>query len=197
MSLKPKSERILGHVHQDIHREIIELSKKGNRRAQYELYSLYSRAMFNVCMRILNSRENAEDALQDAFCEIFDKLESFRFESSFGACARKIVINTCINHLRKRKKIPVFKEDPNLSYPDEHEETDWEDIGFKVDMIQKAISKLPEGYRIILSLYLLEGYDHLEISDILGISESTSKTQYMKAKKKVKELILGQDARQI
>lgn len=176
-------------AYQDIHREIVELCKAGNTKAQYQLYSLYSKAMFNVCMRILNSRENAEDALQDAFCEIFDKLGGFRFESSFGNWAKRVVINTCINKLNRKNPRLVFPE-MIAEHPGEDDQTEnVEEIHLKVEKIQEAISMLPDGYRLILNLYLLEGYDHVEISEILGISKSTSKTQYMKAKKKVKELI--------
>ena len=88
-----KSKRVLRKAYQDIHRESIEQSKKGDVRAQYVLYTLYSRAMYNICLRMLNSREDAEDAMQDAFCEIFDKLKTFRYESAFGAWVKRIVVS--------------------------------------------------------------------------------------------------------
>ncbi len=176
--------------YREIHRDIIELSKAGNRKAQYQLYSLYTRALFNVCMRMLNSRAEAEDSLQDAFTEIFDKLGSYRYESAFGAWAKRIVVNTCINKLRKKSVPLVFRDEiPDNRY---REDTDDEGPVLSVDLVRQALSSLPEGYRVIFSLYLLEGYDHSEISQILGITESTSKTQYMKAKRKMKELLMQQ-----
>ncbi len=181
----------LSTSYREIHREIIELSKAGNRKAQYQLYSLYARAMFNVCMRLLNNRQEAEDALQDAFSDIFEKLDSYRYESAFGAWTKRIVIHVCINRLRKKKVPLVFRDDlkDREGLPDSSEDGDpqsWLTVG----LVRKAMENLPEGYRVIFSLYLLEGYDHSEISQILGISESTSRTQYMKAKLKMKELLI-------
>jgi len=174
---------------QEIHREIIELSKTGNVKAQFELYSLYSRAMYSICMRMLNRREEAEDILQEAFAEVFDKLETFRFESAFGSWVKRIVINKCINHLHKKR--PDLRFDSDLpDMPVEEEKTDNESLKLQVEKVKRAMADLPDGYRIIFSLYALEGYDHEEISTILGISESTSKTQYMRAKNKLKGLIL-------
>jgi RNA polymerase sigma-70 factor (ECF subfamily) len=184
----------LEKVYQDIHREIIELSKAGNERAQSELYSLYSKAMFNLCLRMLNDRENALDAFQDAFTEVFNKLESFRFESSFGAWAKRIMVNTCLNKLKSERKKIVFTEELEHEINDE-DEYDVEESALKIEKIKEGISQLPEGYRIVLNLYLMEGYDHKEISQILDITESTSKTQYMKAKKKLKQLIEDKNER--
>jgi len=180
-------------AYEDIHREIVELSKTGNRKAQFELYKLYSKAMFNICMRIMNSREDAEDSLQDAFCEIFDKLKTFREESSFGAWAKKIVINTCINKLKKKKPELILDSIPEK--PEDQKDQDTESLKLEVEKVLQAVSLLPDGYRLILNLYLFEGYDHREISQILGISESTSKSQYMKAKNKIKKLIVNQNER--
>jgi RNA polymerase sigma-70 factor (ECF subfamily) len=179
----------LNSGYQEIHREIIELSKTGNVKAQFELYSLYSRAMFGICLRMLNRREDAEDILQESFADIFDKLNAFRFESTFGSWAKRIVINKCINYLNKKRPDLQFEVDvKETEIEDEH--VDYENLKLQVEQVKRAISELPEGYRIIFSLYALEGYDHEEISGILGISESTSKTQYMRAKVKIKDLIL-------
>jgi len=179
----------LNPAYQEIHREIIEHSKAGNVKAQFELYSLYSRAMFSICMRMLNRREEAEDILQEAFAEIFDKLESFRYESAFGSWAKRIVINKCINHLRRKR--PDIRFEAEITDRETDNETpDYESLELQVEKIKRAMSGLPDGFRIIFSLYALEGYDHEEIALILGISKSTSKTQYMRAKSKLKELIL-------
>jgi RNA polymerase sigma-70 factor (ECF subfamily) len=162
---------------------------KGDVRAQYQLYSLYSRAMYNICYRMTNQKEEAEDMLQESFTYAFSRLGSFRFESSFGAWLKRIVVNTCINHLKKKRVDLVYTEQHNDPAP-EDEHVDYEEIKFRVEGVMKAIGKLPEGYRIVFSLYLLEGYDHKEISDILGIAESTSKSQYLRAKQKIKEILM-------
>jgi len=176
-------------VYQDIHKEIIELSKIGNQKAQYQLYRLYSRGMFNICYRMVNNREEAEDILQDSFCDAFTKLDSFRFESTFGIWLKKIVINRCINWMRKKKIIFVFPDKIDEEAHNTENEVDYEQMTLDVNKIHMAIGQLPEGYRIIFSLYALEGYDHAEISEIMDISESTSKSQYLRAKKRIKEIL--------
>jgi RNA polymerase sigma-70 factor (ECF subfamily) len=175
-------------VQVDIHRDIIEKSKRGNSRAQYELYSLYSRAMFNICLRMMNSREEAEDLLQEAFSEAFYKLASFRYDSTFGAWLKRIVVNKCINELKRRKADLQFFEDmtPFNDHDDDHDDYA---PGLSVEKIRAAMVHLPKGSKVIFSLYLLEGYDHKEISTILNISESNSKSQYMRAKRKIKEIL--------
>jgi len=161
---------------------------EGDVRAQYQLYNLYSRAMFNICYRMTGQQEEAEDVLQEAFTYAFRKMRSFRFESTFGAWLKRIVVNTCINHLKKKKLELVLVEEQNEAYPEE-DVVDYGEISFRVEQVRKAVEALPDGYRVIFSLYALEGYDHKEIADILGISESTSKSQFLRAKKKLKEKI--------
>ncbi|MCF8390317.1 MAG: sigma-70 family RNA polymerase sigma factor [Bacteroidales bacterium] len=184
-------ENILKKAYTDIHKDVIELSKTGNGKAQSELYSLYSKAMYSICVRMLIVKEEAEDALQEAFTEVFDKLDSFRYESAFGAWIKRIVLNTCINKLKSRQKLLTYTDDIGTEYSVGNE-PDIEETELTVMKIHKAIQLLPDGYRIIFCLYLLEGYDHKEISSILNISESTSKTQYMKARKKIKEILIEQ-----
>lgn len=173
----------------EIHKELIEQSKRGDRKAQHQLYGLYAKAMFNICVRMLNSVQEAEDVLQDAFCDAFSNLNTFRYESGFGSWMKRLVINHCINYLRKRKVALVHYDD--MAIFDEPDETsnNEEEIKYEVLKIHKAMQQLPEGYRIVFSLYLIEGYDHTEISEILGISESTSKSQFLRAKVKVREIL--------
>jgi RNA polymerase sigma-70 factor (ECF subfamily) len=186
----------LAEAQTDIHRDLIELSKNGDRMAQYRLYQLYAKAMFNVAWRMMNSREEAEDMLQDSFTDAFSRMESFRYESSFGTWLKRIVVNNCLNEIKRKKA--------NLEYVDDIQEYDAkpeEYEGYKpwlsVDNVRKAMEKLPDGSRMIFSLYLLEGYDHREIAQILNISESNSKSQYMRARLKVKEILItmGHEAR--
>jgi RNA polymerase sigma factor (sigma-70 family) len=168
----------------DINANLIEECRKGNRMAQFRLYNQYSKAMFNLAYRIMNNREDAEDILQETFIECFRNIRSFRFESTFGAWLKAILINRSINHLKKKKV--------NLVYPENLPEmTDNQPVEqvYDTDKIFRGIEMLPDGYRVILTLYLLEGYDHREISQILGISESTSKSQYSRAKDKLRKLL--------
>jgi len=168
-----------------IHAPIIEECRKGNSRAQFILYNQYSKAMYNLAYRILNNREDTEDILQDVFVECFRNIDSFRFESTFGAWLKKITINKCINQIKKKKiDLTLYDTLPSVTYEEEEEAL------YDTEKIFKSIETLPDGYRIILTLYLLEGYDHSEISQILGISESTSKSQYSRAKEKLRNLLL-------
>jgi RNA polymerase sigma-70 factor (ECF subfamily) len=175
----------------DISRDIIERSKKGNRQAQYQLYKLYSKAMFNICCRMMNDRSDAEDMLQEAFSEAFRRLENFRFESTFGAWLKMIVINKCINEI-KRKKTQLEFFDDMAPFEDEEDLAEEQEAGLSPVRIKLAMEELPKGSRMVFSLYLLEGYDHQEISQILNISESNSKTQYMRAKQRIKEILKNQ-----
>jgi RNA polymerase sigma-70 factor (ECF subfamily) len=175
--------------HSEVHKDVIEKCRKGNARAQYELYNLYARAMYNICLRMMRSREAAEDMLQEAFTDAFGKLETFRFDSGFGSWLKRIVINNCINEINRRKTDLEFFDDMHLfEQEDETNDREYENQ-MTVQNIKKAMEFLPEGSRIIFSLYLLEGYDHVEISEILNISESNSKSQYMRAKRRIKEIL--------
>ena len=169
-----------------IHAPLIEECIKGNSKAQFRLYNQYSKAMYNLAYRILNNREDAEDILQEAFVECFRNIGSFRFESTFGAWLKKILVNKCINHIKKKKIDMTLFENPPADLYEEETEMDYD-----TRKIFKGIEKLPDGYRIILTLYLLEGYDHSEISQIMGISESTSKSQYSRAKDKLRNILLN------
>lgn len=173
----------------NIQKSMIEACIRGDERQKYKLYQLYAKAMFNVCYRMLNNREEAEDMLQEAFTQAFQKLGTFRFESPFGAWLKRIVINTCINAKNKRKVDLQLMDEMKQVESAEEEDTSEEHIQFTVSGITKAMEKLPEGGRMIFSLYLFEGYDHAEISQILNITESTSKSQFMRAKRRVIEII--------
>jgi RNA polymerase sigma factor (sigma-70 family) len=175
----------------DISRDIIERCRKGNRQAQYQLYKMYARAMFNICCRMMNDKSDAEDMLQESFSEAFRRLDSFRHESTFGAWLKMIVINKCINEIKRKKTQLEFFDDMS-PFEDEADLTDEQETGLSPDKIRKAMEELPKGSRMIFSLYLLEGYDHQEISGILNISESNSKTQYMRAKQRIKEILKTQ-----
>ncbi|MCK8521274.1 RNA polymerase sigma factor [Aquimarina sp. D1M17] len=169
------------------HKALVEQCKAGNASSQYELYGLYVDAMYNVGIRFLGNKEEAEDIVQDSFVDAFKKLHSFKYDSSFGAWLKRIVINKSINRL-KAKKIPVVSMEMHEFYLADEEPAH---VSETVDIkkVKLGIAKLPEGYRQIINLYLIEGYDHVEIGEILGISTNTSKSQYHRAKKKLLEII--------
>lgn len=173
--------------YRDINAPVIERCKAGDNRAQYELYKLYSKAMFNVSMRITNDYAEAEDALQEAFISAFKNLHSFKAEASFGSWLKKIVVNAAINTIRKRREEVVPLDERSVG--DVADEVQEDETEWQVDKVRRAIQHLPDGYRVVLSLYLLEGYDHAEIGEILGVSESTSKSQYSRARKKLLEIM--------
>ena len=171
----------------NIHEDLILQCRAGDRHAYYKLYKLYSRAMFNICYRITGSEADAEDALQDGFISAFRNLESYRGDATFGAWLKRIVVNKAINLIRK-KKHELLPDDDQWDVAEEEEAAEYKSE-LSVDRVKHAMQQLPDGYRTVLSLYLLEGYDHQEIAEIMGISESTSKSQLNRAKNKLKELL--------
>jgi RNA polymerase sigma factor (sigma-70 family) len=171
----------------DIHKELVNRCKNGDKKAQQELYMNYSSAMFNVANRILCNREEAQDILQESFLDAFMKMENFRGDSSFGFWMKRIVINKSINRLKKNKAINV--ELTEQVYVADEEENE-EEIVYTVDDIKKAMNLLSDGYRLVFQLYAFENLPHKEIAEQLGISEQTSKSQYSRAKKKIKEIVL-------
>jgi RNA polymerase sigma factor (sigma-70 family) len=170
------------------HADLIEQCRQGDREAHYRLYSLYARSMYNVGFRIVNNTGEAEDVLQEAFISAFRNLNYYRGEATFGSWLKRIVVNKAINVLKKRRTEP-FPEGEEFDVVDGSEDS--LEFPYSVDQVKKAIASLPDGYRSVLSLYLLEGYDHAEIGEILGISESTSKSQFNRSKKKLISLLEG------
>ena len=169
----------------NIHADLIEGCLQNDRVSQYKLYSLYSKAMLNVAFRICNDMAQAEDLLQDSFVRAFKNLKSYKGTASFGSWLKRIVINTCLNDLRSNKL--AMEELTDEANPPVEEVVDFSSQELVVGRIKEGIAQLPTGYRIVISLYLLEGYDHKEIAEVLDISVSTSKSQYNRAKRKLKE----------
>lgn len=188
-------------VYIDKNATLINECRQGNRKAQFEIYKLYAKAMYNVALRIVNFEAEAEDVLQDAFLDAFTRIDGFKGDATFGLWLKQIVINKSINQLRKRKVEFVNIEDIDIA--DESVTTEsvstegvtegraaGEDLQWKVEEIREAVELLPDRYRVVLTLYLFEGYDHEEISYILKITEGTSRTQYMRAKMKLNNLLV-------
>ncbi|QOI98891.1 MAG: RNA polymerase sigma factor [Flammeovirgaceae bacterium] len=142
--------------------------------------------MFNTAVRITGQADEAEDVLQEAFISAFRNLAEYRGDASFGSWLKRIVINKAINTLKKRK-LDLVPEDETFDVAEEPETHYKPEL--TVERVRAAIMQLPDGYRAVLSLYLLEGYDHQEIAGILQITESTSKSQLNRAKSKLKQLL--------
>jgi RNA polymerase sigma factor (sigma-70 family) len=173
-----------------VHHDLIDRCRAGDRQSYYQLYKLYSRSMYNVAYRIVNNEEEAQDVLQEAFINAFNNLESYRGDSAFGAWLKRIVINKALTQVAK-KKMERFPEDDRWDVKEEEPVDIFESFPFTVEKVRAGIEALPDGYRMVLSLYLLEGYDHGEIAEIMGITESTSKSQFNRSKKKLKEILEG------
>jgi RNA polymerase sigma factor (sigma-70 family) len=176
-------------THTDRLDKLLDGCRRGDRNAQYEIYKLYSKAMYNTAWRILNQEAEAEDVLQESFLEALTGLHNFRGESTFGAWLKRIVVNKSLNALKRRKWTPTEMEElenlaggePAPPFPDE--------IPLSMPEIIKAVEQLPDGYRIVFTMYLIEGYDHEEIAGILGISVSGSKSQLNRAKLKLQKIL--------
>lgn len=170
----------------NLHQDLLDGCKAGDQKAQFQIYKLYYKAMYNTSLRIVNDSMEAEDIMQESFLSAFEKIDTYSGTVSFGAWLKKIVINRSLDSLSKRKGI--FEDiDHYTGIRDESDDDVMrkEEMDVKVEEIREAIERLPDGYRIILSLYLLEGYDHDEIAEIMGITSSTSRSQLSRAKQKL------------
>jgi RNA polymerase sigma factor (sigma-70 family) len=173
-----------------IHNSLVERCRKSDASAQREIYQLYFRAMYNISLRIIGNSAEAEDIMQDSFLKAFRNISSCRENSAFGAWLKRIVVNQSIDALREKMKIRLEEESKiPLNAYDDDDSVDLETLPEAAQKIKKCISELPEGYKLILTLYLLEGYDHEEIGQILKIKASTSRSQFARAKQKLLEMI--------
>ena len=168
--------------------DIIEKCRQNDRKAQLKLYNQYCNGMLIVAQRFVKNTMEAEDVVQESFIKAFTKLEQYKAEVTFGAWLKRIVINKSIDLLKSKKQRLVDLEDVQLKIVDE--DNDWSvDNGITIDEVKVAIQQLPEKYKYVVMLYLIEGYDHQEISEILNISEVASRTQLSRGKTKLKELL--------
>ncbi len=175
----------------DIHHDLIEACRQNDRAAQIEIYDLYYRAMYNASLRIVNDTAEAEDVMQDSFIEAFDKLSSYRGEGAFGGWLKRIVINNSINVTRKRKDmISIDEAEIDVKDDDGGEKEYSENVFCRLEEIRDGVNKLPEAYKTIISLHLLEGYDHQEISEILNTTYGNIRTRYSRAKQKLLQIIM-------
>lgn len=166
--------------------QLVQLCLAGEPRAQYELYNRYVDAMYNAAVRIVVHRADAEDVLQESFAKVFRQLHTFREESTIGAWIKRIVVTTALSHLRKQKKAKIVDLEVVADQSADENEVE---LAFDAKTIHQGIKQLPEGSRVVFNLFLLEGLQHKEIAEILDITESTSKTQYMRAKKLLRKYL--------
>lgn len=179
-----------GPGYPNLHQELIDRCRAKDREAQFEIYRLYYRAMFNTSLRIVQDPAEAEDIMQEAFLSAFQKIGTYSGSVSFGAWLKKIVVNRSLDNLKKRRIVFEEYEKMMPGAGDEGDDGDDESgISEKAEEIRKAIMRLPDGFRIVLTLYLIEGYDHEEIGQILNISSSTSRSQYTRARQRLLEIL--------
>jgi RNA polymerase sigma factor (sigma-70 family) len=171
-----------------LHHHLIERCKVGDASAFQELYGLYAKAMYNVAYRIVYDHEEAQDVLQESFVSAYKNLHAYRGDAPFGAWLKRIVINRALTASQKKKHIQLPDALEDYDIPEQEDSTQYKGE-LSVALVAACIQQLAEGYRNVLTLYLIEGYDHQEIAEILNISASTSKSQLNRAKEKLKVLI--------
>ncbi|MGB5646856.1 RNA polymerase sigma factor [Muriicola sp.] len=160
--------------------DLVERCKQQDRKAQLALYKQYCDGMFCVAMRFINNRDDAEDVLQEAFIKAFQKIHQFKGEVTFGAWLKRIVINKCLDFLKARKERAIEIQENTLQIA---EDEDWTvDREVSMEEVKQAMLKLPEKYQYVLQLYLLEGFDHEEIGQILGLTNTASRTRLVRGK---------------
>ncbi len=162
--------------------EFIDKLKKGDRKSQHTLYENCSAKMYGVCVRYTSNLEVAKDILHDGFIKVFTSINSYRNEGSFEGWIRRIIVNTALEYLRQRKEysnIELVQEQPNGR--------NYSKSGHDLDFFLGLIAELPQQYRTVFNLYAIDDYSHNEISEMLGITESTSKSNYSRAKAILRE----------
>ncbi|NOR87561.1 MAG: sigma-70 family RNA polymerase sigma factor [Bacteroidales bacterium] len=175
-------------IYRDVHHDLIRQCKKGQQKAQMQIYKLYYKAMYNTSLRIVSQAADAEDIMQDSFLDAFQKLNQYSEDGSFGGWLKRIVINNSLDFLHKQK--PQTELSDHLEVVDNEEDSNVDiHTHLKIKDVKAALGKIKEEYRIMISLYLFEGYDHEEIGEILNISYSLSRTRYSRAKKKLLEVV--------
>lgn len=169
--------------------ELVRRCIAGQPDAQHQLYRRYVGAMFHTVLRLVANRQDAEDLTQEIFLKVFERLNTFRGESTLGAWIKRIAVNASLNHLRtaNRLQMVAFEGQAPLSEEEQVDETAW---AHDIKRIHKAIGQLPDGCRTVFCLHLLEGYRHRDVAQMLKITESTSKTQYMRARRMLQEMLL-------
>jgi RNA polymerase sigma factor (sigma-70 family) len=160
--------------------DIVQGCKTGNRQMQQQLYKSYAGKMLALCHRYSRTTAEAEDILQDAFIKIFTKIDSYRFDSPLGAWIRTIVVNTAINHIRKDKELQYAQTIDSASNTETYAANALD--GLQLEDLLALVRSLPKGCQAVFNLFAIDGFEHQEIAEKLGISVGTSKSQYARAK---------------
>ncbi|MCC6725682.1 MAG: RNA polymerase sigma factor [Saprospiraceae bacterium] len=170
--------------------DLVRLCLAGQEAAQRTLYGRYVGAMFHTVLRLVGNRQDAEDLTQEVFVKVFQRLDSYRGESTLGAWIKRIAVNSSLNHLRTANRLRMVAFEGQQPEPEEAvDEAAW---AHDIRRIHESIKTLPDGCRTVFCLHLLEGYRHQDVAQMLGITESTSKTQYMRARRLLKEVMSGE-----
>jgi len=167
---------------------LVQQCLNGEASAYRALYDRYAKAMYNTALRILNRTDDAEDILQEAFSDAFQQLSSFEGRSTFGAWLRQIVVYKSIAHLKKQKLHFNGLETDAENIADEPV-LEEDEVWYTVDSIKQAMQKLPDGYRTVLTLHLIEGFEQEEVAEMMKVAHSTVRTQYMRAKQKLLQVL--------
>lgn len=175
--------------------ELIRYSIKGHPQAQKQLYEAFAPSMMGVCYRYTKSVEDAEDVLQEGFIKMFNNLEKYRKEGEFGAWLRRIMVNSCINYLKKNSKynIELAFSNRELALVSSITAEDNLESNLSTKELVMLVRQLPIGYQTIFNLHAIEGYSHVEIGHALGISDATSRTQFFKARNLLKKWLDGME----
>jgi len=175
----------------EIHRALIEKCRKGDRDAQFEIYKLYFKPLYNTALRMLNNSMLAEEVMQDAMLAAFSKLDTFKGESTFGAWLKRIVVNKSLDELKK-KRLEFVEINQNMGETLNSSNEEFSLYGSKaetVEKIRKAIMELPDNYRIVVSLYLLDSFNHDEIAQLIDIKAGTVRSLYARGKQKLIQIL--------
>lgn len=167
--------------------QLVKRCVKGKQSAQKLLYERFSDKMFGVCLRYVHRRDAAQDVLQDGFVKVFKHLKKYKSKGSLEGWIRRIIVNTALDYIRKEKSKGYTVPVEEVSYL--LEKNDYIIEKMSADELLKLIHTLPEGFRNVFNMYALEGYSHKEIAELLNITESTSKSQYSRAKVQLRELV--------
>ncbi|HEY9114921.1 MAG TPA: sigma-70 family RNA polymerase sigma factor [Bacteroidales bacterium] len=180
--------------YRDIHHELIKQCRKKDRKAQIEIYQLYYKAMYNTSLRIVNNSADAEDIMQESFLDAFSKLDMYAETGSFGSWLKRIVVNKSLDFLKSKKDISRL-DDVKVELMEitdlQEEEKNMVEVDIQLAEVKQGMERLPGHYRVIVSLYLMEGYSHNEIARILNLSYENVRVRYIRAKKKLVNEIMA------
>ena len=165
--------------------ELVNLCKKGDRKSQEQLYRKYSNILFGICLKYSRNKTEAEDSLHDSFMTIYDKIHQYKHKGSFEGWLKRVTINTALQKYRKKEPLKLVSD-----VPDRVEEMGLEEAEISLGLLLKYVQELPQKYRLTFNMYVLDGFSHKEISEALGTSEGTSKSNLSRARMILQEKIL-------